>query len=370
VKVTGNQVFWLILTMEVGMTLVMTLTPGVQSAKQDMWLSVLAAGCLTLFVTYLVTNVTLLHPGQSLIELSRTILGRWIGSVVVVIYLVQWYTIIPIVLRQFADVVNTMIMPETPKWAIMAIMLLLIAYASASNGIVGISRCCEILGPIIVLMIVLVLLSSANNIRLANLLPVYADSGASAILRGALPTASYLGHSVEYLMLASFLYQPRKGPAYAYGATVVSTLVVLVAITLTIATIGTNLTPRLWYPFFEMTRKISLFGFIENLDPLTVVTWVASVFVKLAVYLFITGYGTAQFLGVRRWRALVLMIAPIMLGFALIPKNVIEATANYLTNYWVPFVLPVNMVGLPLLLLIVGKLRLRGSSPQAANRPE
>ncbi|MDF2652572.1 MAG: hypothetical protein K0Q73_8377, partial [Paenibacillus sp.] len=38
-------------------------------------------------------------------------------------------------------------------------------------------------------------------------------------------------------------------------------------------------------------------------------------------------------------------------------QNVSEATGSYLNHYCVPFVLPVNMIGLPLLLLIVGKIR-------------
>ncbi|WP_233568188.1 hypothetical protein [Cohnella faecalis] len=47
--------------------------------------------------------------------------------------------------------------------------------------------------------------------------------------------------------------------------------------------------------------------------------------------------------------------------FALIPTTVGQATANYLFNYWVPFALPVNMFGLPLLLLLVGKIRQKAS---------
>jgi spore germination protein KB len=45
--------------------------------------------------------------------------------------------------------------------------------------------------------------------------------------------------------------------------------------------------------------------------------------------------------------------------FALFPKNVVEATSNYLLNYWIPVALYVNMIGLPALMLIVGKIRLR-----------
>ena len=333
--------------MDLGMALIMTLTPSLQAAKQDVWISMLVAGCIALLITLLVTNVALLYPDQTLIQFSQTILGKWIGSIVVVIYLVQWYTILPIVLRQFNDVIQIMLLPATPKVAIMFIMILLIVYATYSGGIEGIGRLSEILGPIIILMIAVVLAASLNNVDLKHLLPVYADSGIAGIINGAKAPASYLGHAVEYLMLASFLYQPRKGAPYAYWGVITASFFALISMVMATVTIGVNLSPQLWYPFFEMSRKISLFGFIENFDALTVVIWVASVFIKLAIYLFVTSYGTAQFLGIKNWRNLIWFIAPVILIFALFPKNVSEATSNYLLHYWVPVALPVNMIGLP-----------------------
>ncbi|SFF42651.1 spore germination protein KB [Paenibacillus algorifonticola] len=360
-KITGLQVFWMITIMDLGMTLIMTLSPSMQSAKQDVWISMLFAGCLILLVTFFVTNVTVLYPEKDLIQLSHTILGKWIGKVVVLIYLVQWYTITPIVLRQFVDVIQIMILPETPKAAVMLIMLLLIVYTTHSGGIVSIARCSEILGPIIILMVLLAMAASFNNIDLKYLLPVYADSGIGGIAKGTLAPASYLGHSVEYLMLASFLYQPRKGAPYAYWGVITAAFFALIAMLMATITLGVNILPKMWYPFFEMSRKISLFGFIENFDPLSIVIWVASVFIKLAIYLFISSYGTAQFLKIKNWKVMIWLIAPVIMVFAYFPTNVSEATSNYLMNYWVPFALPVNMIALPLLLLIVGKIKQKKS---------
>lgn len=115
-----------------------------------------------------------------------------------------------------------------------------------------------------------------------------------------------------------------------------------------------------------MTQKISLFGFIDNFDAVPVVIWISSVFVKLAVYLFLVSYGTAQFLKVQSWRIMIWFIAPVMFVFALIPQNVIEATTNYLQRYWVPFALPVNMLGLPLLMLIIGSLKKKAGAATTA----
>ncbi|MHA6533447.1 GerAB/ArcD/ProY family transporter [Paenibacillus sp. BAC0078] len=366
-KLTGIQVFWIIMIMDLGMTLVMTLNPSLAAAKQDAWISIVAAGCIAMLIALVATLAAHLYPGQTLIEYSQTILGAWLGKAVIVIYLVQWYTITPIVLRQFSDLVQIMLLQGTPQEAIILLMVLLIVYATYAGGIEGIGRCGEFLGPLILVMVCLVLIASINNVHLKNILPIYADSGMGGILGGALAPASYLGHSVEYLMFASFMTKPRKGAPYVFGAVIIAVFFVLLTTFMVIFTIGINSASNMWYPFFEMTKKISLFGFIDNFDAIPVVIWIASVFLKLAVLLFLMSYGTAQFLHVRNWRTMIWFIAPVMFVFALIPQNVTEATTNYLQRYWVPVAMPVNMLGLPLLLFIVGKWR-QGKSPAAAKQ--
>jgi spore germination protein KB len=122
-KVTGIQVFWIIMCMDLGMTLVMTLSPSLEAAKQDAWLSIIVAGLIALLVALLATRAAHLYPGQTLIEYSETILGAWLGKAVVITYLVQWYTIIPIVLSQFTDLVQIMLLQGTPREAVALLMV-------------------------------------------------------------------------------------------------------------------------------------------------------------------------------------------------------------------------------------------------------
>ncbi|MBY9079175.1 endospore germination permease [Paenibacillus sp. HN-1] len=365
-KLSGIQAFWIIMIMNLGMTLVVTVTPSLQAAKQDAWISIIAAGCIAMLIALLVTQVAQLYPNQTLIESCQTILGAWLGKVIIFIYLVEWYTITPIILHQFTDVVQIMLLHRTPKEAIMLLMICLIVYVTYVGGIEGIGRCGEFLGPIILLMVALVLIANITNVNVKNLLPVYADSGLTRILGGSLAPASYLGHSIEYLMFASFLNETRKGTPYVFSAVLTAFTMVLLTTMMIIVTIGTNLSPDIWYPFIEMAKKISLFGFIDNIDAVPIVIWITSVFIKLAVYLFIMSYGTAQFLNVRNWRKMIWLVAPVIFIFALIPQDVTQASTHYLQKYLVPIALPVNMLGLPLLLLIVGKLRQRKNPASAA----
>lgn len=357
-KVSGVQIFWMICIMDMGMTLLMTMTSSLQAAKQDAWMSMLIAGCIAILIALLATQLAKLYPDQTLVQFSQTIMGRWLGKVIVVIYLVQWYTIIPIVLRQFSDLLDLLLLPNTPRGPVCIMMLLLTVYVT-SGGIGSIGRCSEILGPLILIMVMIVLVSNINNIEFRQLLPVYVDNGMAAVLKGALAPASYLGHAIEFIMLASFLATPRKGAPFVYWGVIIAILFVTISTIMVTITVGSNIASKMWYPFFEMTKQISVFQFIENLDALAVAIWMSSVFIKLSIYMFITSYGTAQFLNIKNWKTLIWFIAPVVMVLSLFPKNVIEATSNYLMNYWVPIVLPINMIGLPLLLLIVGKIKQR-----------
>lgn len=358
-ELTGIQVFWMIMTMNLGMSLVMTITPALQVDSQDAWMSIIVACGIAMLVALLATQTSKLQPALTLVESSQKILGSWLGKLVIVTYIIQWYTIIPIVLRQFSDLAQVMLLQKTPKEAIIALMVLLIVYVTYIGGIEGVGRCSEFLGPIILIMVAVVLVANIFNVHGSQILPVYADSGMLKIVKGAFAPASYLGHSIEYLMLASFVKQQPHKSSYVFWAVLLASFMVLVTTVTIICTIGSTLASTMWYPFFELARKISLFGFIDNFDAVPVVVWIASVFIKLSVYFFVACYGTAKFLNIRNWRNLIWILAPVMFAFALIPQDVSQASTNYLINYWVPIALPINMLGLPLLLLVVGKWRQR-----------
>jgi len=140
-KISGIQIFWMIAAMELGMTLLMTMTSSLQAAKQDAWISMIIAGGIALFIAFVATQLAVLYPNQTLVQFTETILGKWIGKFVIVIYMVQWYTIIPIILRQFTDLIELLLLPSTPRAPIVILMVLLVVYVTYAGGIDGIGRC-------------------------------------------------------------------------------------------------------------------------------------------------------------------------------------------------------------------------------------
>ncbi|NHC38393.1 endospore germination permease [Bacillus sp. MM2020_1] len=355
-KLSGLQIFWLMFTFETGNMILLTLAPTFQEAKQDVWISYFIAAIMGILIVYVSSKAALLYPGKTLIEYSKQILGKWPGMLIVIVYLVQWYSVIGNILREFADFAITILLPTTPQWVLVLTMLLLLIYITYSGGIEGIGRCSEVFGPIILLSMFILLILSVSVFNYRNILPVFSDTGLLPILKGTLHPLSFLGESVMMLMLLSFMDQPHKGPKKAvWGIAAASSLVSTVAIWVLLI-LGPEIASKLRHPAFDTVSYITVMDFIQNLEILAVLVWILSVFIKLSLYFFLANYGTAQLLHIKNWRKLIWVTSPFFFVLAVIFPNP-TYTFIYMKTYWTYFALPVNMVGIPLLLWFVGSLR-------------
>ncbi|OFW78127.1 MAG: hypothetical protein A2201_05065 [Alicyclobacillus sp. RIFOXYA1_FULL_53_8] len=357
-RISKWQIFWLVTCMESGMSLLLTFQPAIKQAHQDAWMSLLLAGVIGGLVAFVSGRLSVLYPGQSLVTISETILGKWLGKAIVIPYFVMWYSVIGIILRQACSFLHIALFQQTPMWVLMSVLSLLIIYVTYAGGIEAIARISEVVGPIILFTLLVVVLLNLNNVNLHNLLPVYTDSGWLNIVKGSFAPASFFGESVMLTMLLPFLSSPQSGIPKALWAILISDLILVFAMVSVIATFSI-LSSKMLYPFFDMTRFISVLDFIQNVDVFVVIVWILSVFVKLSMYLFISSYGTAQWLHLKTWRSPIWFIVPVSFVFGVAFRNAVTASVDYPQKYWIPFVLPVNMLAIPLLLWFVGLLRKR-----------
>ncbi|WP_066321487.1 endospore germination permease [Bacillus sp. FJAT-29814] len=355
-KLSGLQIFWLIFTFQTGNIILLTISPVMKDAKQDVWISYLIASVLGVLIVYIAVKTALLNPRQTLIVFSKRILGKWLGTVIVLVYLVQWYSVIGNILREFADFTITVLLPRTPSWVLLFTMLLLLVYITYIGGIEGIGRCCEVFGPIIMFSVVMLIIFSMKDFNAANLLPVFTDTGVVPISKGALTPLAFLGESVIMLMLVSFTDKPDKALKGALWGITLSALTVTIVAVCVLLVFGPDISAKLRHPSFDVTSYISILGFIQNLEIIAVLVWILSVFIKLSVYFFAASYGTAQLFKAKNWRTLIWFTAPFFFCLAMfVPSH--AYTFGYMKTYWVYYALPINMAGIPLLMLLVGTIR-------------
>lgn len=357
-KISGSQIFWMMFTFEVGNSLLLTISSTIRSVKQDAWISMVIAGLVGIAITFLATKLSSLYPNQTMIEFSQTILGKWLGKLMMIPFFLLWYSAIGVIVREFGDFMITALFHKTPLWVIIFTTMLLLIFIMYQGGIEGIGRLSEIVGPIVILMITVLIILDLGNMHWHYILPIYHDSGLLPILKGSYtPMASFFGESVMMTMFVFFMEKPEQASTRAMWGIGLAVFMVSVGTLAVIFTFGPNLPSRLLYPFYDMSRFISVMEFIQNVDILIVIIWFFSIFVKLALYMFIASYGTAQLFHLKDWRKVVWLLAPISFVMALSIKN-IQIFAQYYDKFFVlPFVFPINMIGIPLLLLVVGWIR-------------
>lgn len=358
-KISNWQLFWLMATVEISMTIWLTISSTIQEANQDAWISLIAAGMAGMTITYLVTKLSTRYPTLTIVQFSQRILGRWVGRTICLLYFAGWYSVAAVILRIMSEFIQQMLFHNTPSWVISVIMITAMIYINYKGGIEGIARFSEIAGPLIILGIVFTLLLSIPELKLKLLFPVYADSGLLTILKGSLTNASFLCESILIMMITPFLLKPERSLKPVLMAILIPSLLVTVATIMVISTFGTKMGGQLFYPYFTMVRFISFLDFVQNMDVWIIFIWIFSVFVKLSLYLFINSYGTAQLLNIKNSKRLVWFVAGILFIISLIPSNAISVM-EYADRVWIKYVFPINTIALPIVMLVVGHFRRKG----------
>lgn len=344
-------------TFETGNLILLTIGPAIQDAKQDAWISYVIASLIGILIVYVAYKVSLLHSNQTLIEFSKTILGKWLGSLIIISYFIHWHSVLGIILRQFADFTITILLPSTPLWALILTMLLLMIYVTYVGGVEGIARCSEVFGPIVLISTVMAIILAVPDMDVHRILPIYSDTWMLPIFNGMLRPLSFFGEAVMIMMFVSFMDQPNQGLSKALWGVALSALLAS-TVTFTVLTIfGPEISAKMRFPAFDAVSYISVMGFIQNIQIIAVLVYILSVFIKLSLYFFMACYGTAQWLKIKNWRKTIWVVATLSLVQALIYQNVTITDVYYFEKYWIAYVLPVNMIGIPLLLWIVGSIR-------------
>jgi spore germination protein (amino acid permease) len=347
-KLTGSQIFWTVSTVEIIMAVWLRVAPAIETARQDAWISIIVACVIGLAITYLVTYVGLLHPGETLTQFSRKLLGSWIGRIVILPYFGAWFLLSGDVLRSFADFIHLTILDRTPVWVIMVMILALAVYLTGISGITGIGRFCELAGPVTFVTLILTFLLNGMNTKLHLILPVVGDSSWQEIFKASLPPASFFGESFMLLVLLSFISNPKKVLAKALSSVAFTAIMVLLATVMVLLVFGPYVGKELRFPYFMMVRSINILNFIQNVDVLVIFIWIFGVFAKISLYLFITSYEMTQWLTTKNWKKLMWFSAPAIFIIALLIRN--EATIIMLQKLWERIVIPVCAIAIPLLL--------------------
>jgi spore germination protein KB len=324
-------------------------------AGRDMWLSPVIASLTGFLTVYLADRLNKLYPKETIIQSSVPILGRILGKMVGFVYLLFFFQLECIILREYGEFISGLFLPRTPMLVLLGSMLL--ACASAVRGGVEVmGRVSQFFIPIFILVFTLIFIMILPDLNPENMFPIM-EKGIFPSIMGAVEPLKWFGEFILISFMLPFLSDREKGRK-AGMITVFAVMVTMVMINFSVLFLFGEITTSLTYPYVEAVRYIDIADFIEHIEANAMAIWVAGAFMKICVIYYVLALGTAQWLNLRDYRPVVFPIGILLILTCMWPKPNLAELVQYLETV-TPYLGITIQTVLPLLLLLIAVIRNR-----------
>jgi len=356
-QISGRQLALLLFCILISTTILILPALVVREAKQDAWLSILVVTILGILSGLLQVRLGCRFPGKTIIEYSKEITGRFLGSLLGLSSILLMFYINVIVIREFIELLKTEYFPETPM-EVFAFTIVLAAAYIIRRGLEVLCRTNEILLPFEIFFILGGLLLIFKDLEFSRLLPVFAE-GAIPVLKGVYPATVFFAETYLILVILPALNNPREATRPVVAAVVAAGIFHTVLSIAVLALLGLETADR-YFSVIDLFRYISVAGIIERQEALVMAIWVGTGLVKIGLYYYCTCLATARWAGLRDWRPLVFPTGVLLVLVSIVHFPDISVLQETIIKI-IPMALSIQ-IGLPLLLLIIAAFRGKGGS--------
>lgn len=359
-QITGKQLMWLLMTSRIGGITVFLGVITATDVKQDAWLSAVLSALLGLPLGWLAVTLGMRFPGRTIVQYSETLLGKILGKALGFIYVWFFFFIAVIYLREAGEFLKTGLMPETPL-SVFLIAIVLFAALGVRSGIEAVGRVNELVLPAIVLTLILIIALVSRDMKLVKLKPVL-ERGFLPVLVAAMTPLAWFGEAVVAGMLLPYLDRPREGKRAVLTAILLSGGLLTGVTIAVIAVFGAEISRRLSFPTYSLSRIIKMADVIQRADFLVAMVWLGGTMIRVTLFYHAAALGLAQWLGLRNHKPLVFPMGIILLSLSFISWGSIIELKTFLKPLpWAAYALTVE-AGLTGLLLLVALLRRKGET--------
>jgi len=283
-------------------------------AKQDLWLSPFWDSLVGLVSVWLAVRLERFFPGETLIQYLVRILGTGLGKAVGLIFLFYYLHINGNIIKFSQELVTTNFLNYTPIFVV-TFGLIFVSGCAVRGGLEVIARTAQVLMPFVLLLTLVVFVLLTPDLEVKKLFPIFAH-GIRPSLMGAVVPIAWLSHFIMISFMLPYVRDREKGQKWGNIAVIVTVSALSLCNIYTLLLFG-NITGNFTYPVMEAARFISIADFLEHMESLVVVIWIAGVYLKIAIFYYVLVLGTAQWLNLSNYRPLIFPIGVLLLAFSL-----------------------------------------------------
>jgi len=337
-----------------------TVVVGVSSvARQDAWMSVIISMAYAIPVVLIYGRLMRLYPGQGFYEIIEAIAGKVFGTILIVLF--TWYAfhLGSLVLRNFTEFINVSMLHETPRAAMMVLIMVTAAYLTKS-GLLTMGRFSMFTLFVYIFTVIFTVLTSINQMEGYYMLPVLETNAVTLFDDGFSIFSFPFAETVLFLTAASAV-RKEDSPYKIYLWSILFAGVILICIVLrNVLILGPAMLSASYFPSFVAARIINLGEFFARIEGLISTNFMMSGIIKISVCLFAATTGIAKLAGITNFKRLILPVSMLMMAFCeIVYTNIMEMFAwiKIYRFYAIPF-----QIILPMLLWILAEIKAKKSA--------
>jgi spore germination protein KB len=353
-RLSGWQMFTLTFGFTVSTQFILLTGQLIADAKQYGWLVTVWSFLYGLALATVWLYLSKHYPGQSLIQISVKVLGKWVGGLVSALYILCFIQVAAWTTRILSDFIHINLMPRTPISVFNLMVLFVCAYAVV-KGIESIAMVSELAVPYIFLAFWIPFLIMIREWDWQNFKIPYTLDLWNTIASTKYSLAFPFMETVSLMMIFPYVQRKLK-TSFLMGIASVGVILSIYTFC-TIGILGVNRGSHLIYPVYVIFREMQYSGFIEHLEAIIATNILLLVCLKLSVLFYCAVSGVCQLFHVKRRSAVTYPMIWVISAYSLLFANVIDNIAwfkKYLFSYYALYA-----IVFPLLLIMGTWLRLR-----------
>ncbi|MED4750488.1 endospore germination permease [Brevibacillus choshinensis] len=315
-QVTQSQIYMLFTQYLFTTMLGFRLSAVVTEAGFSSWLPLLLGAFCGYVLTYISFRLAMRRPTQFFGNYGKDIVGSWLHYPLIMIIIFSSLLSAAFVLRELQDFMVEVYLPETPDWAVTALISICIAYAVRS-GVQTIFRCAQGIFFLSVLGMLVIPLFVVRDMNVQMTIAFFTHFNQDNIWTASYLVTALYGEMSFILFLLPYFSQPQKTMKSLVWSVISSLFIILSSLIPTLYLFGPHLTGDLIYPELELIRFIRAGSFLENLDPVLIAVWLTSLFIKISLFLYIAVIVLTQTFGLKDHKPFSLSMTAMMVGLSL-----------------------------------------------------
>lgn len=301
--ISTNQFVWMLFSIIACFSTLQVPALLIFQAGRDAFLCVMAAWFLDVLLAIVYAYMGLRFPGQSTVQYSITILGKYVGRIIGIMFPIFYLLIASILMRSLSGLIANFFLLKTPTIVILGISYILAAYG-IRKGIETIARTCEVLGPIYLLSLIVMFVLLAPEVKLHRLLPIL-DQGSYPVLAGTPFIMSYIGICIIMGMYIPICNKPENGFLAKFIAVTLGTSVTVLLICISVGIFGAERAGNMVNTGVQLARIVKIGTFFERLEIIWFVLSVAAGIMTSINLFWAFCLGISQIAGLSTYKPLV-----------------------------------------------------------------